>query len=242
MESPEDVQSLRREALKEAQVDHWRELREAAIALRGKIVLSDHPLSIPTGCEEALKESQDPKYLIQALKEVHAPDHRLWSALEFWGRHVKALREAYQEAERLFSDRFASWEWERLAHQGLEKETLTEWFNEVKGFRPRYPTVSEYSTGSGLMILQLGSWYSPTGSREDMERAKESWVVIRTESCKRPSKATAQRAYQALKEMEPRIKELVDRLGLIRAFPGECEFCPLRLVSRRSRGRRRAQR
>jgi hypothetical protein len=237
LESPEDVETLRLEALKEAQVDHWRELREAAIALRDRVVLSDHPRLIPTGWEEALKETRDPKYLMQALTEVHAPDHHLWSALDIWGKHVKALREAYQEAEWWFSDCFASWEWESPG-QGPLQETLREWFNEVRGFKPVDPRVTDYSAASEIMALFLGSSYMVIGSREDMERAKESWVASRTEGSKRPFTANAQSAYQVLREMESQIKELVDRLSLVRAFPGVCEFCPLRTVRRRRRLRR----
>lgn len=241
LESPEDVESLRREALKEAQVSHWRSLREAAGALRGKFLVSDHPRDIPAGWEEALREPQDQKYLVQTLKEVHAPDHLVWKALASWSRHVQSLRSAYQGAEGWFGEHLdVSVVWEGLGDQSLGP-VVGHWLSEVRGDRPQVPQVTKFGEAGGF-ALYLGNSRLTVGSREDMDQAEKLWVTWRTEASSCSFTVKARKDYQALREMEPQVKELVDRLGLIEAFPGVCEFCPLRTVVGRKNLRRRGGR
>ena len=99
------------------------------------------------------------------------------------------------------------------------------------------PEVVDYTGGQfALQRNQVALSLAPT--KEEMVLAEALWDDLLRKASDRSFTSDAKDTYGALKEREPRIKELTDRLSMIRAFPGECEFCPLRSTRKRRNKRR----
>ena len=231
LRADDNVAHLRQEALRDAQVAHWEDLRRAAMSLRDKFGTQDPPRAIPKGWEELLQDQRDSRYLVEALAKRHAPDHALWSELKTWGSHVEALRAAHEEAGKWFAHELStSWSWEMPKGQ-LKIALVDEWFRAIRNEEPKVPEVDERKGGFGLFRGGVTLSLAPT--KEAMESARVRWGELLPKATSWSLTSNAKLAYRALKNMEPNIKELTDRLSMIRAFPGECEFCPLRSTRRR---------
>ncbi len=228
---------LRREALKGALIDHFKDLVSALGSLDELLVMPAplKRLELPDGWRSPVPERRN-RLLLQALRESHARESPLWSWWDGWNQ----TREAYEGALSLLHQRVTG-ELTRLqeSHPGVsfDKE-----LTEVLFYRG-----SSLAQGSSLYDPSMLQQVRPPSDQEGKTDGEELWLgrstrlvsglgidSLRQEMSKLmkdmaewgETEALA-RLYRQMAETKGKIEEEVTVLSLRRAFPGHCRLCPV---------------
>lgn len=223
---------LRREALKEALVDHFKDLVEALGSIDGLLVMPGYELT--HGWRPMIPELRN-RLLIVGLKDYHARESPLWSWWDSWN----AARENYEANASALQKRMS----EHLAL--LEKS------------RPGVSLMNEmgkvvlqraiaFAHGSSIYDPSMLRVRPPAGKKTEMD-GEELWLGeftqlatgrgmdgLREEISRLMGDVgeweeteETQRLYRQMAETKGKIEEEVAVLALRRAFPGRCRLCPV---------------
>jgi hypothetical protein len=230
-------EELRREALKEALVDHFQDLVHALGSLTELLPL---PGGIwresPDGWRPTAPERRN-RLLLQALRDSHASESPLWSWWESWNQ----VREAYDRALLDLQKRVMG---ELVKLEKLYPKaslTLAEDLTEVLLNRG-----ASMATGSALYdpsMLRISPPADQEGNIDrgelwlahsirlaagrDMPRLRERLHKLMEDMGKWEEIQTLERLYRQMAETKDKIDEEIEVLTLRRAFPGHCRLCPI---------------
>lgn len=253
LEVDAEISSVRREALKDAQVAHWRALREALDGLRGgfkppSVRASERP-------DQSLVEERIPvpldnrrRFLIhEGLREHHAPEHELWPLWDEWDKQValfhQKCRWAWDEINRQLADhsggedRGVGYE---VRQELFQHEILRDFFHHVAGVNIQELALKELPPGTFKLVRGV---VLAAGPDEGVIRQQVEFFNSTVRSLVDANEGVqAQTIYAHLVALQGPLNDALDRLSLMEGFPGECPFCPLKAPGRRTRGRRRKTR
>lgn len=228
-----ESQGVLKEALKDAQRDHWRTLTTAALGLRGRFFVTS-----PHYAEDLRKRRQPgntdrrEQLLISALREYHAPDHRLWRLIESWTESSAILLGGCEEAWQSV---------DLVPHSlGIGKEVIKPifhekvvgaWFRGAIALQEEQLHVEELTGPQDQVALVIGGAYVATGARGAVEKVRETACRLLREMGDSDWNKQVSDAYQKLRDLNVSIGEAVEEIGLMEGFPGECPYCPARTLN-----------
>jgi hypothetical protein len=229
---------LRREALKEALADHFRDLVHALGSVR-------ELLGLPTVAKwESYHEWQPASpdrrnhLLLQALRESHAKESPLWDWWDSWNQ----TRKAYEQTLSVL--------WQRTATKitGLDKSNPKVFLADNRDFLlqvlfQRAVSIAHQNPLYNPSMLRV----LPTAGQKSERNEQELWFGQSTKLAigqdmgkvrQKLSKLMKNiRGWKEVKELEQnylrmaetrdRIDEEIEVLSLRRAFPGHCRLCPI---------------
>ena len=237
----QEVEGLRREALKEAQVAHWRSLTAAAQWIVGKFTpLTSYTPDAFNNWDEPSLDNRT-RYLLEALKEHHAADHPIWDLWGRWDTAKTQLHEACRSAleyslELVTEDRAQ----EGIIVEAFRRELIGGWLANGAGQPATQPHIEELK-GEDARGKPHRLYHSRTmiawGTEDQVQQAMRLWKCMTASLTTGISLQRIRDPLEDLRELQPRIEQAAEQLELIEGFPGECQFCPLRSVTIRRRKR-----
>lgn len=228
-----------REALKDAQRDHWRTLTSTVFGLRGRFSApGPHYAEDIRKRRRADKTDRRERLLINALREHHAPDHRLWQLIESWTEASEALRRCCEHAWEFADQAQPTGDNGKEAIKPIFQEKIVgTWFRRAIGLEEPEPVVEDLTgpEDDDHVALVIGGVYVAAGTRGAVEGAREQASRLLEEMGKAEWSRQVSDAYQRLMALDGSIDEAVEELGLMEGFPGDCPYCPARTLDRPAR-------
>ena len=223
---------LRREALKEALIAHFRDLVSALQSISARLDMPQRGVSWPPGSHPPPMPQLRFDLLIEALRGSHAKDSPIWRLWNEW----KETRQAYDAAVETLRQKVTR------SVRGLQKTdpavSIEEDLEETL-----FKRADSLGGGSVLYDPSMLRLVSPTN--EDIPG--ELWLAHSTKLATGKDMAEFQRRvakvmkdmtkwkeiqglrglYQQLGDTKKKTEEEAEVLSLRRAFPGRCRLCPV---------------
>ncbi len=228
---------LRREALKGALADHFRDL-VLALGSLGKLLetpeVGRH--MIPGSWQPPTPERRT-RLLLQALREAHAKESPLWAWWDDWNRARKSYDETLLALrQRVVKEAAKLGQLSSGVSRAITKE-LIEVLVQKAASLARNTLLYDSSMievrladNQGKNIYPEELWLGQStrlATGQDMAKLRGEVSQLMKDMAEWQEVKESTRLYRQMAETKDKIDEEVEVLSLRRAFPGHCRLCPV---------------
>jgi hypothetical protein len=228
--------AMRREALMSALAEHYRDLVQALQSVPATLKLPDK-ISYQVSADWQLPvPDRRSRLLLDALRESHIKESRLWSWWDQWNRAAKAKEEALRALRQKVSRAMARLDKSKGGEARIMGDSLAEALFErgtsISHGAPVHDP-SELSVRLAEVVQarsnpeQLWLGESVVADGPGMGELKQSLAKVLKGATEWEEVGRLAELQQELAKLEDEIAEEVEILSLRRAFPGHCRLCPV---------------